>query len=201
MSGKLDKNGEVKSYYRMRTVSNASINQLASRLEYSGVSKGELVKVLYGLADAMRSFLSDGYSVTLDGLGTFRVSIGEKKMSGYNSKEERDKHERNSSSLEVKGIIFKADPKFVNQVQRDTKLERGGVSRLRKSPYSAEERHNLAIEYLKKHTLMHVKDYERITQLSHTVASAELRKLANDPASCIVSVGRGSHKVYILREA
>lgn len=200
MSDKLSKDGKVKTYYRVKTVHNADIEMIANRMSYTGVMKGELIKVLYNLIDTMTSFLAEGYSVSLDNLGTFRVSIGEKKNDHAAIYPDCDKHERNAASLEVRDINFKADKYLVSQVRRQTSFVRGGVSRIRKSAFTPEERLARAIAFLEEKNVMTVSDYERLNQLSHSGASRELVKLASDPSSNIDYIGRGSHKVYVLRE-
>ena len=55
-------------------------------------------------------------------------------------------------------------------------------------------------EFLEKNTLMRVPDYVRLTGLSRTTATQELRRLALDPASGITSKGIRSQKFYVLRK-
>ena len=52
-----------------------------------------------------------------------------------------------------------------------------------------------------RNMFMRVPDYVRLTGLSRTTASIELRKLASNPSSGITSRGRRSQKYYVLGEA
>ena len=78
-------------------------------------------------------------------------------------------------------------------------LERGKESRLHRSPYTREERLARALAFIEEHTVMRVMDYVRLTGLSRTTASLELRELCQDPASGIRSIGQKAGKVYVRR--
>ena len=106
---------------------------------------------------------------------------------------------RNASSIEVRGVSFKADPDLIRTTRSKCVLSSGGVSRLKKPTTTLEERTAMAREYLKKHVIMRVKHYADLTGLSKTTASLELRKIAKDPSSGITYQGRRSQKFYILR--
>ena len=71
---------------------------------------------------------------------------------------------------------------------------------LRKSKFTLEERIQKARDFLEKNMFMRVPDYIRLTGLSRTSASIELRKLAFDPTSGITSKGQRSQKYYVLRK-
>ena len=79
-------------------------------------------------------------------------------------------------------------------------LEKGGVSRLRKTKLTLEERIQKALNFLEKNMFMRVPDYVRLTGLSRSVATKELRQLALNPSSGIASKGRRSQKYYVLRK-
>ena len=66
--------------------------------------------------------------------------------------------------------------------------------------YTLEERIEIAKKYLKENLTMHAGDYARITGLSKSTATRELRQLAMNPASGITSRGVRSQKDYILRK-
>jgi hypothetical protein len=73
------------------------------------------------------------------------------------------------------------------------------VSRIKKPKLTLEERIEKARDFLKKNMFMRVPDYVRLTGLSRTTATQELRKLALDPLSGITSRGQRSQKIYVLR--
>jgi hypothetical protein len=142
--------------------------------------------------------LAEGYSVSLDEWGTFKATIGLEEgkemdmIDGIATK-------RNARSLRVNGIDFKVDKKLVRNVASQCKLERAGVSRVRRSPYTKEDRLQRAKNYLSKHGFMRVKQYMQLTGLGHTTAANELRAFSDDLSTGITIMGRGSAKVYIKK--
>jgi len=106
LSGK----GEEKVYYRLQSERNIDFKALA---EYVGrhngmMSKGLVISVMEYVVDAMAELLGEGHSVTIDGLGTFRASIGlekDKEMDTFDG----DETKRNARSLRLTGINYRAD--------------------------------------------------------------------------------------------
>ena len=141
--------------------------------------------------------IANGYSVKIDGLGTFGAKIGVREDKEMDSFEE-GATKRNAISIEVTGITFRADKDFVKEVSMNCDLERGGEARLRKSKYSQEERVELARQYIRQNGYLRVYDYASLTGLSYSTASRELRQIARTPASGIISEGAKSSKLYLL---
>ena len=194
LSGK----GEEKVYYRLQSERNIDFNALA---EYVGrhngmMSKGLVINVMEHVVDAMAELLGKGHSVTIDGLGTFKASIGlekDKEMDTFDG----DETKRNARSLRLTGINYRADKVLIREANRHCKLERAGESRLHHSPYSKEERLKLALQYLEEHGAMRVVEYMELTGLSRTKAAMELKEFRQDLSSGITFIGRGSAKVYV----
>ena len=194
LSGK----GEEKVYYRLQTERNIDFKALA---EYVGrhngmMSKGLVINVMEHVVDAMAELLGEGHSVTIDGLGTFRASIGlekDKEMDTFDG----DETKRNARSLHLTGINYRADKVLIREANRHCKLERAGESRLHHSPYTKEERLKLALQYLEEHGAMRVAEYMELTGLSRTKATLELKEFRQDLSSGITFIGRGSAKVYV----
>ena len=194
LSGK----GEEKVYYRLQTERNIDFKALA---EYVGrhngmMSKGLVINVMEHVVDAMAELLGEGHSVTIDGLGTFRASLGlaeEKEMDTFDG----DGTKRNARSLRLTGINYRADKVLIQEANRHCKLERAGESRLHHSPYTKEERLKLALQYLEEHGAMRVAEYMELTGLSRTKATLELKEFRQDLSSGITFIGRGSAKVYV----
>ena len=107
----------------------------------------------------------------------------------------------NARSIEVNGINFRVDKRLVQETDQGCVLERGPVCRLRRSPYTLEERLRLALDYLKENGVMRVMDYVRLTGLSRSTAARELKAFRQDPASGLTFSGRGTAKVYVRDEA
>jgi hypothetical protein len=79
-------------------------------------------------------------------------------------------------------------------------LEKGAVSRIRKSRYTEEQRLEMARAFLQEHTVMRLGDYYRLVGLSRTAASLELRKWDGRLETGITSEGSYAAKVYLLRK-
>lgn len=196
----LHKTGEKKAYYRMKTKRKIDFNQFVDLISShnSGISRGEAFRVLMHATDILAELLAQGYSVTIDEMGTFKATIGlvsDKEMDSF----EEGTPKLNARSLRVDGVSFKADKRLILNVDKRCDLKRAGVSRLCRSPFSKEERLQKALEYLNAHGAMKVKDYMELTGLSHTVAAKELREFEHDAASGITSIGRLAGKVYVRR--
>ena len=162
----------------------------------SATDRGEIEGLLIRIADGLAELLGNGYSVTLDGVGTFKAGLGLKQDKEIDTFEE-DETKRNARSLQLTNINFRADKTLVREANCRCKLERYGESRLRKSPYPKEQRLQLAWEYLDKNGSMHIADYMQLTGLSRTTATLELKAFRQDTTSGITFVGRGSNKVYV----
>ena len=196
----LHKTGEKKAYYRMKTKRKIDFNQFVDLISShnSGISRGEAFRVLMHATDILAELLAQGYSVTIDEMGTFKATIGlvsDKEMDSF----EEGTPKLNARSLRVDGVSFKADKRLILNVDKRCDLKRAWVSRLCRSPFTKEERLQKALEYLNAHGAMKVKDYMELTSLSHTVAAKELREFENDTASGITSIGRLAGKVYVRR--
>lgn len=196
----LHKTGEKKAYYRLKTERKIDFNQFVDRISShnSGISRGEAIRVLMHATDTLAELLAEGYSVTIDEMGTFKATVGlveDKEMDSF----EEGTPKLNARSLRIDGVNFQADKKLIVNVDKRCELKRAGVSKLRRSPFTKEERLQKALEFLSSHGAMRVKHYMELTGLSHTVAVKELREFERDAASGITSIGRLAGKVYVRR--
>ena len=187
-------------YYRMQTERNIGAAEFIEEVAGAGtgLSEGEVVHVLEQMTHTLARLLSNGHTVTIGGIGTFRTMVGVREDKEQDTFEV-DKPKRNAQSIEVKGVNYRADKALVKDIAVQCRLERGKESRLHRSPYSPEERLTRALAFIEVHTVMRVADYVELTGLSHTTASLELRKLCQDPESGIRSSGQKASKVYIKR--
>lgn len=193
--------GKKRCFYRIASRGNVGQDDLLDEMcahGRTGLNKGNVKAVLTLLAETMQYFLTQGYSVTLDDIGNFSLSLGLK-----DDKEEEDLDgnapKRNAQSIHVTGVNFKVNKRFLRNIDIYCKLERAGVSRMNRSPFTKEERIAKAVEYIKSHGIMRVDDYVRITKLPKSTASKELRDISRMDDSPIKSSGRGSSLVYMLR--
>ena len=154
------------------------------------------MNVMSHIVDEMAELLGKGYSVSIDGLGTFRASIGLEKDKEMDTFDEDDT-KRNARSLRLTGINYRADKDLIKKANRHCKLERAGESRLYHTPYTQEERLKQALQYLDEHGAMRVAQYMELTGLSRTKATLELKEFRQDASTGITFLGRGSTKVYV----
>ena len=201
----LNNAGKTIFTYRMQTISMDSDDFIRDCARNTTFSEGELRGMLGIVADCLAHRMARGYSVTIDGLGTFKAQVGMSREARSRKKEEEkqeadDKsHSLNARSLEVTGVLWKAAKSLVSETRMACSLERGRTETLRKSKYTPEERKTRALAFLKQNTVMRVGDYARITGLSHTRAAEELKKLCQDDDSGITSEGTYGSKVFFLR--
>lgn len=196
----LHKTGEKKIYYRLKTNRHFDFNHFIQSLHQTnnGISEADAIRVLLSAADHLAELLGKGHSVTLNGIGTFKATIGLEEGKELDTLDDSEP-KRNSRSLQLKGVNFRANKELIKKARKDCKLQREGIARIHRSPYSKEERLALALDYLDKHGAMRVADYMELTGLARTAATLELQEFRRDMTSGIDFIGRGSAKVYVKR--
>ena len=192
--------GEQKSYFRPIKYTNISGEQLFKRMgmDGSGLSEEAMYAAVRIIRETLIHYLSIGHTVTIDGLGSFRLSLGlkdGKKMEPTD--DESDDTKRNAQSVEVKKVLFKVDRNFLQELNMSTSLERAETKHLKKPGTTQEERRQMALNYLDSHPFFRVKDYVELTGLSLTSAHKELHSLVTDQSSGLKASGKGSHIVYV----
>ncbi len=163
------------------------------------ISESTVSAVLMDVADYLGELLSMGYTVKLDGLGTFSISLDFDDDKPREMQNDDDK--MTYRKVTVKDVNYKASPELIKYLKRETDLERdmGGVSRLYKKKYTLEERIKRGQEWLDKNTFFTLQDYANMNNLSRTTASLELKKLTHGDDAPFDYTGRGSHKVWIKK--
>ena len=225
MSGKLSRDGKKKYYYRMKCYSNLGMDDVVGHIaECHGFSRGVTEGVIMALSDTIAEFLSKGHHVTVSGLGTFKVSLGEKNAdttagnagSSASSEEDMASDRPDVRRICVRDVLLAADADLTARVDSRITLEHGEDSQLKPSPYTAEERQERARTFLLRRPFMRVADYAALCGLSITTAQRELRAWAEKNTTIgstatgasgaggsttgadIAVIGTGSHKVYVL---
>lgn len=194
----LNGKGEEKVYYRMKIQRNIDTKEFAAEVNRYNtlINKALIENVMANSMEVLARLLGEGYSVSLDGLGTFKAALGlkeEKEMDSFEDNEPK----RNARSLQLTDVKFKADKALICEANKHCKLQREGESRLRHSPYTKEERLKLALNYLDKYGAMKVANYMEMTGLSHTKATLELQEFRRDVTSGITTIGKRSTLVYV----
>ena len=196
----MKKTGEQKVFYRMKVERNIDFQEFIHNVcsHHKGITRGEALRVLVSASETLAELLGEGYSVTLDDWGTFKATIGleeGKELDTLDGNESK----RNARSLHLNGVNFQADKKLVQNARRRCKLERAGVVRVNRSPYTKEERLQKALDYLEENKVLKVSQYMELTGLAHTTAANELRAFSRDASSGIISVGSRPAVVYVKR--
>lgn len=187
--------------YRLKSNGTVELGELAQECSRGTTfAEGEIKGVVMTLVEGMVRNMSRGFSVHIDGLGTLMPKIGLRE-DAEREVLDGEGRKRNAQSLHVTGVSFRADKELVKMLDSRCKLEKGAVSRIRKSKYTEEQRLEKARRFLREHTVMRLGDYYRMVGLSRTTASLELRKWASSPGTGITSEGSSSAKVYVLRKS
>lgn len=191
-------NGESSAYYRMETLRRVTMDEFIKEISFPGhgISSGTAMQVLSQAASSLAHLLAEGCTVTIDGIGTFKATVGvrpDREQDTFT----KDEPQRNAQSIEVNGIRYRADAKLVKNIQRQCTLERGEQSRIKHSPYTLEERIARAIRFIEEHGYMRTRDYAELNGLSQSAATIELRKVRKDENSGFHAIGRGSSLIYV----
>lgn len=198
----LNGTGEKQYRYELRSMGAMDTGHVARAIHQRmhTFSEGDCMAMTHEMVYVIAEMLADGYTVTLDGLGNFSVSLG---LADYDDGTPlaRQGGEPNARRIHVRDVHFKPQRDFVRHVDRlcSGRLvrEHTGTRPLRRSRYTPEERIQLALEFIRKNGFMRQSDYAAITGISRTTACRELRAICADPSSPIQSCGRISHKIYI----
>ena len=190
-----------KAYYRLKTFSNFSTEQLVEYISRNeNLPEAQVYAVLVGLRHQMARIMGTGHTVTIDGLGTFRPTLGMEDDKEVESLEPDEEGRRNAQSIKVSHVRFKADKRFVEEVDSCTTLERGKDQRIKTPSSTREERLAVLKEYLAQHQFIQIVEYMRLVHINRNRATRELREFKADRSTGISSKGLGTHKVYVLRK-
>jgi hypothetical protein len=196
----LNGTGHTQAYYKMQ-LTPKSYQEFVSQCAREGHMEESLIQGVLSLVSKKLALnMAEGFSVKIDGIGTFHAKLGVRDDLLQDAFEEGEAT-HNAKSIRVTGVSYRADPDLIDMTSRKCVLERGGVSRLQKSELTLEQRIQKAHDFLGKNMFMRVPDYVRLTGLSRTSATKELRQLALNPSSGITSRGSHSQKYYVLRDA
>ena len=194
----LNGTGRTQACYKMKLTS-MTFQQFVNLCHREGMmDESMILGVLSLVSEKLALCMAEGFSVKLDGIGTFNAKLGVRDDMLPDAFEEGEPS-HNAKSIMVNGVSFRADKNLISNTDRKCTLVRDGESRLKKSPFTLEERIEKARKFLQTHIFMRVPDYVQLTGLSRSTAAEDLCKLAIDPSSGIMSRGSRSQKVYVLR--
>ena len=194
----LNGTGRTQAYYQMELTS-MSFDYFVSQCAREGkMEESQILAVMTLVSEKLALCMAEGFSVKLNGIGTFNAKLGVRSDMLQDAFEPGEPN-HNAKSIGVTGVAYRADKDLIRNTRLKCTLERGGVSRIKKPKLTLEERIEKARDFMKKNMFMRVPDYVRLMGLSRTTATQELRKLALDPLSGITSRGQRSQKIYVLR--
>ena len=191
-----------KMYPRIIKSGDVGTDELAKQImQATSLTEADVYATLISLMDTMADWMALGFSVKLDGIGTFRPHVALKEEADPENADSKTK--RNAQSIEVDNVIFRADKKLVERTDSKARFERVGSRRKpasEGSPYTIRERIERASEYIRTHGAMNTREYTSLTGLSLSSASRELRTLRDGDDAPFRTKGRGTHLLYLLRE-
>ena len=192
--------GKRTVYPKMETYSQKTLDDLVKYIRQSGTpyDPGTIKGVVSVLADAAVTWLSNGHTVKIDGLGTFSLSLNFDDKKGNELKDNRDK--MGYRHVKVKSLNFRPDEEIMRKLRDETELSRveGDVVQVTKERYTKEERLVRAINHIEQHGFITLTEYANMNGLSRTVASRELKAFTNDPFCLIKAKGVAPHKTWVI---
>ena len=159
-------------------------------------SEGVIRGVIDSLATALKSGLSNGHSMKIDGIGVFSLSLG---FCGEEVVEKNKKQKERNLRVCAKDVNFKVDKELLQEINSETVFERATseVVRYKKLSTTLEERRQHALQLISRQGYFTLSEYANENGLSRTMASEDLKRLTTDPESGIVAKGSHSHKIWV----
>lgn len=170
----------------------------------TGVMKG----VIDTLIMTMTSWMPEGHSIKIDGLGVFSLSLGfDEEMPSEQESAKNGKKAKGEGQKEkyrhvcIKGINFKPDTKLLKAMNEHAEFTHTGtkVKTPQKNTYTKEERLAIAKEIIEQNGQMTFSEYVNATGLCRSSASTDLKRLTADPQSGIAEKGSRSYKVWVKK--
>ena len=151
---------------------------------------------LLSLGENIATLLDSGFSVKIDNLGTFSLSLGFADKKGNKLEDEDDK--MNYRRVMVKNITFKPESDLIFNINKNIRLERHvpGVVKSESDSFTPEERRLRAIDFIERHGQITLQEYANLNNISRSKASRELNKLEDIEGSGIIGYGNAPHKVW-----
>ena len=163
------------------------------------ISPSVIRAVLMNLSDTLQRMLSLGYTVKVDELGTFSLSLDFDDDKPKVMQQADDKMAYRH--VTVKNVNFKVDPSLLKDLRYETELERemSGVKVIKKQLFTLEQRIERALAVIERDGFIGLTDYAAINNLSRTSASQEWKMICANPDGPLDTKGRGSHKVWVKK--
>ena len=198
----LNGTGEKQYRYEVRSAGNDGLEDLARNLRqsYRAIGTSEVVGIFNGVIRALAEALADGRTVSIEGLGSFSLSLGVREYS-ENTRSGEQQGEANASRIYVRGVNVRVSPELVRTVnglcRGRFRREAGGAVTIRQPRGTREQRIGQALALIREQGYMRLADYARLMQISMSTASRELKTFCQDPTIPICTQGRGPSRLFV----
>lgn len=182
-----DKEGKKKRYHA-RIVSNGTVRttEIVDYIsEASSFSSGDIKGILDSVSNIMAHYLEMGYTVDLDELGTFSISL--------KCEEVEDPKKVRAHSVHFRNIHYQADKKLMNRLQ-GIHLEKA-ENATPQTAYTLDERKARALRYLEKHEYINRRNYIQLNGCSRATAGSDLSAMLTE--GTIRKLGAGRAIIYV----
>lgn len=151
---------------------------------------------LLSLGENIASLLDMGFSVKIDNLGTFSLSLGFADKKGNKMEDEDDK--MNYRRVTVKNITFKPESDLIFKINKSISLERhvSGVVKSSSDRFTPEQRRQRTLDFIERNGHITLQEFANLNNVSRSKASRELNKWENTEGSGIIGCGNAPHKVW-----
>lgn len=178
---------EPLSHARAQTRGTVRLDEMCEELRELGINSAQIKAVLDASQRFIYRSLHYGYNVELDGIGTFSLSLCSEPF----ETEEGKKMMR----VKVDNLNFRCNKKLKAKIQ-DFELEQ--VKTDSQSMPGLNTRKKRMTAYLEKHGYINTVRYTEINNCSRYQARKDLTSFVDE--GFLLLSGRGSHKVYLLKE-
>lgn len=156
--------------------------------DHGTLSRGNAKTALNDLAEVMAGLLSDGKTIDIPMLGSFKLSIGTDAQIHPDS-------ERRMQSIVVRGVNFQPSPEFMASIGKPDFLWKP-ITGVAIAPTTSQLIPLLA-DYFKTHDNISRAEFERLFGLKRTTAYARLKELVDE--GVILAVGNGRDTKYVRK--
>lgn len=156
--------------------------------DHGTLSRGNAKTALNDLAEVMAGLLSDGKTIDIPMLGSFKLSIGTDAQIHPDS-------DRRMQSIVVRGVNFQPSPEFMASIGKPDFLWKPTTG-VAIAPITSQLIPLLA-DYFKIHDNISRAEFERLFGLKRTTAYARLKELVDE--GVILAVGNGRDTKYVRK--
>lgn len=190
-----DLNGkeQARTYPHLVHAGVATTEMMAEELQQrTSFTTGDIKGLLESIGHYIAQQTANGYSVKLDGIGTFHATLG---LTEGAKAEAPGGTRRNSQSIRVRSVAFRPSRQLIARTQQHCFLERKPNQLPQPQLATREERLAVALQHIARMGFLRVMDYAALTGLARSTAARELKALHAE--GLLETQGSGSHKVYV----